>query len=284
MSDNDGIDDALRSATQVAAGLVARAAELQARERETAARHHEHQLRVAGEDAARQMSRAQAEQQAARARLALVHDPAWWQTASASDIAHSWTIASASRPSQDTAAAIEVMRRELAARYSITPGTRTTADELQRAIEAVATYPQQATRERSVPVSERTQARNLDNSADVEHGRAAEASKPSGRAIDRPSAEVDAGLNESDEAREKAADFDRRAADGYDSAEQREARARHYDTSGNARAAEARRVADTAQGISAIYATTGRTKSRRRRRRTPNLRGPRTPQRHDRGR
>lgn len=284
MSDNDGIDDALRSATQVAAGLVARAAELQARERETAARQHEHQLHIAGEDAARQMSRTQAEQQAAHARLALVHDPAWWQTASASDIAHSWTIASAARPSQDTATAIGVMRRELAARYSITPGSRTTADELERPIDASVTHHRRAERERSVAVSERTQARNLDNSADVEHGRAAEASKPSGHALDRPGPETDEGVNESDEAREKAADFDRRAADGYDSAEQREARARHYEASGNARAAEARRVADTAEGVSAIYATTGRTKSRRRRGRTPNLRGPRTPQRHDHGR
>ncbi len=284
MSDNDGIDDALRSATQVAAGLVARAAELQARERETAARQHEHQLRVAGEDAARLVSRAGAEQQAALARLALVHDPAWWQTASASDIAHSWTIASAASPSQDTAAAIGVMRRELAARYSITPGTRTTADELQRAIDASVTHHRRAERERSVAVSERTQARNRDNSAVVQHRRSAEASKPRARAIERPVLDVDEGVNGSDEARERATDFDRRAADGYDSAEQREARARHYEASGNARAAEARRVADTAQGVSAIYATTGRTKSRGRRGRAPNLRGPRTPQRHGRGR
>lgn len=281
MTDNDGIDDALRSATQVAAGLVARAAELQARERETAARQQEHQFQVATADAARRAVRAGAEQQAALARLALVHDPAWWQSASASDIAHSWTIASSDTPSRDTAAAIGVMRRELAHRYNLAPDTRTTADELQRVVEAVSARQQQANREHSHAASERTQARNLNGSAGVEQGRAGQAELGRDRRTrTRASADSNVGINDSDEGRDLAG----RADQGYDSAEQRESRARHYEASGNARAAEARRVADTAQGVSAIYATTTSTKGRRRRGRRATTRGPRDAQRNDRGR
>ncbi len=44
MSDTDGIDDALRAATQVTAGIIARAAEIHAREQEAAAKTREHQI------------------------------------------------------------------------------------------------------------------------------------------------------------------------------------------------------------------------------------------------
>lgn len=228
MSDTDGIDDALRSATQVTAGIIARAAEIHAREQEAAAKTREHQIDTDTTNLAQHTDRAAAEQQTDLARLAVVHDPGWWQTAAPRDIAHSWQIATTSNPSRDTSAAIDVIQQQVAARYGITL-TSQPAAELEQAIEQAAAEHQPAGRERST--------------ADVPDGHE-----------DR----------------------------GYDSPEQREARTRRYKASGNPRAAEARRVADTAQAASAIYATTGTT--RRRRARRPNTQGPRSQQRTDRGR
>ena len=228
MSDTDGIDDALRAATQVTAGIIARAAEIHAREQEAAARTRAHQIDTDTTHLAQHIDRAVAEQQTDLARLAVVHDPGWWQTATPRDIAHSWRLATTRNPSHDTSAAIDVIQRELAARYGVTL-TSQPAAELEHAIEQRVAERHTAGRERST--------------ADVPDGRE-----------DR----------------------------GYDSPEQREARIRRYQASGNPQAAEARRVADTAQGASAIYATTGTT--RRRRARRPNTQGPRSQQRTDRGR
>ena len=226
MSDTDGIDDALRSATQVTAGIIARAAEIHAREQEAAAKTREHQIDTHTTHLAQHTDRAVAEQQTDLARLAVVHDPRWWQTATPRDIAHSWQLATTSNPSRGSDR--DVIQQQVAARYGITL-TSQPAAELQQAIEQAAAERQTAGRERST--------------ADVPDGRE-----------DR----------------------------GYDSPEQREARTRRYRASGNPQAAEARRVADTAQGASAIYATTGTT--RRRRARRPNTQGPRSQQRTDRGR
>ena len=134
MSDTDGIDDALRAATQVTAGIIARAAEIHAREQEAAAKTREHQIDTDTTHLAQHTDRAVAEQQTDLARLAVVHDPGWWQTATPRDIAHSWQLATTSNPSRDTSAAIDVIQQQVAARYGITL-TSQPAAELEHAIE-----------------------------------------------------------------------------------------------------------------------------------------------------
>lgn len=260
MSENDGIDDALRAVSQVAAGIIARAAELQARRGETAARQRGHHVEIANAHTAQHAARVAAERQAAQVRLGLVHDPAWWHTASAGDIAQAWGIALAGDPGRVTGAAVDVITRQLDARYGITPATHATPGDLQRQIEQAAADRRRANREPSNTARQPV---------------AAHAAGDLGRNHSLGAGGQDAG--DAGPGREP------HAVRRYDSAGQREARARRYEASGNAQAAEARRVADTSQGASAIFATTGGTKSRRRGRR-PNTLGPRAPQRYDRGR
>ncbi len=148
MSDTDGIDDALRAATQVTAGIIARAAEIHAREQEAAARTREHQIDTDTTNLAQHTDRAVAEQQTDLVRLAVVRDPGWWQTATPRDIAHSWQIATTSNPSRDTGAAIDVIQQQVAARYGINPSNQP-PEELHRAIEQAVAERQPAARERS---------------------------------------------------------------------------------------------------------------------------------------
>lgn len=282
MSDNDGIDDALRGATQVAAGMIARAAEIRAREQEAGARQREHQLEVAGHQAEQHADRGTAELQAARARLQLVREPAWWHTATASDIAHSWTIAN-TLPGDDAISAARTINREVAARYGVATADHPDPDGLQAAIEQAAADRQQAVRESGLAATERAQARGHDGAAKTARQDAAQARHASTQAVvDRDPDGANAHTVEAEDAEAGAVGLGRNAERSYDSAEQREARNRGYEACGNPRAAEARRIADSAEGVPAIYATSSRSRSRRRARR-PAPPGPRTPRR-DRGR
>ena len=121
MSDNDGIDDALRNAAQLTAGMLARLGEAQSRATQQHAIDQERAVTVASTQAEDRMRQATAQEQAAMARLRLVHDPNWWAAATIPQVGDTWQIADVYRGHADVDAAREVMTRQITTQWGVTP-------------------------------------------------------------------------------------------------------------------------------------------------------------------
>lgn len=90
--DSDGVEDAIQGVTQVAMTTAARMGEELARAREKRAR----EAQASSEQAAREVAgRFTAEREAARAALAPVHRPQWWNDAQSEDMSKAYQTATA---------------------------------------------------------------------------------------------------------------------------------------------------------------------------------------------
>jgi len=281
MSDNDGIDDALRNAAQLTAGMLARLGEAQSRATQQHAIDQERAVTAASTQAEDRMRQAAAQEQAAMARLRLVHDPSWWAAATIPQVGDTWKIADAYRGHPDVDAAREVMARGIATGWGVTPEPDLDAAAVRRLLEQAERGWQQERDEVRRAGRDRSRARTVEDKADHEDRHTQGAKDPT------PLSETEAGtdqVGEVEQARKRADSLDQEAEDGYDSAEQRQVRAEGYAGSGNQRATEARILADKGNAFPAVYATRARPSRGRRSSRGPHQPHPRYRVVGDRGR
>lgn len=266
MSDNDGIDDALRNAAQMTAGMLARLGEARSRAGQQRVIDQEHAVAAASAQAEQRTRQAAAQEQAAMARLRLVHDPTWWTAATARQVGDAWQISDAYRGRPDVDAVRAVMAGEIRTRWGINP-------EVDSA--AVRQLLEQAEQDRGQQRAELSEAERDRGTSDV----VLKAADGQERAQDRSlhtEAVVGVGqAGEIEQARARADSLDRQSGDRYDSAEQRRARAEGYSRSGNQRATDARIVADEGNALPPTFATRTRTGRRRRPSRGPHQPRPR---------
>ena len=234
----EAFDDSLRIALTVASQFgerVSRLREQLARQREADARQEARELQA----------RFDAERGAARAQLAVVNQPEWWNRASVEDIAAVHETATAWRDHDDTAAAAhDTIRREVRDRYGVDVD-RPGADPA-----VVAEALRQAERDRAQAREERRRAgedltasqlllataEGRDRDADEDRARAWEA--------DDPDAAVQADRDAADAAQEaRQAREDSTVA--YDSAERRDAFARSLEGTASEQEIRGRVLADT---------------------------------------
>ncbi|BEH02738.1 hypothetical protein brsh051_20190 [Brooklawnia propionicigenes] len=262
MSDNDGIDDALRNAAQLTGGMLARLGEAQSRASQQHAIDQEHAVTAASARAEHQISQAAAQEQAAMARLRLVHDPNWWAAATVRQVSDTWQIADAYRGRQDADAAREIMTREITTHWGVTPQADADAAVVRRLLEQTEQDRQQERAEDHRAEHDRRRGRAIEDEADDQDRQAQRANRPA-----ELRSETVTGTDEVVEAKQtriRAEGLDQQSADGYDSAEQRDARAEGYARSGDQRATQARILADEGNALPPEYAT--RTRPGRRRR------------------
>lgn len=261
MSDNDGVDDALRSAAQVTAGLVARAAEIQARQAEQHQRSRQYLIEQATTQTTETTGRAMAEHQAALARLNLVNQPHWWDTASVDDVAHAWELAHAFQDHPDATTARETISKETATRWNVTINGDVEPAALHTAL-------RRAEAARAQADHEQIRADELDTMGRAKHSESLDQDDLADAAILQAEDELDTGHAAEADQDEEVADAAQRSsialeldsAHDYDSAEQREVRARQYDQCGDAKAAEARKLSDSAQATPPTHAIRASTK------------------------
>lgn len=262
MSDNDGIDDALRNAAQLTAGMLARLGETQSRAAQQHAVEQERAIRAASTQDEQQIRQAAGQEQAALARLQLVHDPNWWAAATITQVGDTWQIADAYRGHQDADAAREVMTREITNHWGV-------ALEAQADLVRVRRLLEQAEHDRHHVRAESRHADDDRGNARVvgdERKREDENSQQVNGAAELRSATL-TGADEDSEIEQRHVRADglgRQYQDAHDSAEQRQARVEGYARSGNPRASESRILADEGNALPPTYAT--RTRSGRRRR------------------
>ena len=266
MSDNDGIDDALRNAAQLTAGMLARLGEAQSRATQQHAIDQEHAVTAASTRAEQQARQAAAQEEVAMARFRLVHDPNWWASATIGQVGDTWQIADAYRGRQDTDAAREVMAREITTHWGVTPEADADSVVVRRLLE-------QAEHDRHQERGEDQRAERARTIEDetIREGQHAQHVNDTAK----PPSEMVAGTDEASEigqARARADSLDQQTESQYDSAEQRQARAEGYAKSGNQRATQARILADEGNALPPVHAT----RLRSSRRRSPN-RGPHQP-------
>ena len=135
MSDNDGIDDALRNAAQRTAGMLARLGEAQSRATQQHAIDREHAVTAASTRADQQARQAAAQEEVATTRLRLVHEPNWWASATIGQVGDTWQIADAYRGHHDANAAREIMTREITTRWGVTPAGDADSAAVRRLLE-----------------------------------------------------------------------------------------------------------------------------------------------------
>lgn len=234
----EAFDDSLRIALTVASQFgerISRLREQLGRQREADARQEARELQA----------RFDAERGAARAQLAVVNQPEWWNRASVEDIAGVHETATAWRDHDDTAAAAaDTIRREVRERYGVDvdrPGAdpAVVAEALRTAERDRA----QAREERRRAGEDLTASQLLLASAE---GRDRDADEDRARAweADDPDAEAQAYRDAADAAQEaREAREDSSAA--YDSAERREAFARSLEGTASEQEIRGRVLADT---------------------------------------
>lgn len=268
MSDNDGIDDALRNAAQMTAGMLARLGEARSRAGQQRVIDQEHAVAAASAQAEQRTRQAAVQEQAAMARLRLVHDPNWWTAATVRQVGDTWQISDAYRGRPDVDAARAVMAGEIRTRWGINPEADANSATVRQLLEQAGQDRRQQRAELSEAERDRGTAHAVLKAADDQE-----------RAQDRSlhtEAVVGVGkAGEIEQARARADSLDRQSGDRYDSAEQRRARAEGYSRSGNQRATEARILADEGNALPPTFATRTRTGRRRR----PS-RGPHQPRPH----
>lgn len=244
MAENDGIDDELRAALQLAVTAAARLGEQVARAREQ--RSRDAQARSA-QDAREDAARFGAERDAARASLAPVHRGDWWDAARTQDVVQAYQTARAwAEFDPEVARAEQRIVQELRDRYGLTAATD--PGSVRTAID-------RAEVERAQSRGEQLEAASLMTAADAADRRAQEAAEQAELAAVTGD-QVTTAQNESDREYENANDAVTAGSAAYDSAERREALAEHLEgTVDNQAAVEARVRADTSQGKPATEAT-----------------------------
>lgn len=216
--------------------------------------------------AEQQTQRVAAQEQAALARLRVVHDSSWWNAADIRQVGDTWQIVDAYRGRPDAVAVREVMAREVTSRWGVTPGVDADSAAVRRLLEQAEQGWEQeraevrrAMRDRNITLADEEGA-----ARDDRHAQQANDTRPT--QPDEAASSDRIGL---EQARVRADTLDRQAADGYDSAEQRRARAEGYAQSGHQHATEARILADESNALPAAYATRSRVGRRRRPSRGP---------------
>lgn len=279
MSDNDGIDDALRNAAQLTGGMLARLGEAQSRASQQHAIDQEHAVTAASARAEHQISQAAAQEQAAMARLRLVHDPNWWAAATVRQVSDTWQIADAYRGRQDADAAREIMTREITTHWGVTPQADADAAVVRRLLEQTEQDRQQERAEDHRAEHDRRRGRAIEDEADDQDRQAQRANSTA-----EPRSETVIGTDGVVEVEQAQARVWEESSDGYDSVEQRQERAEGYARSGDQRATQARILADEGNALPPVYATRTRPGRRRRPSRGPHQPRPRYRVVGDRGR
>jgi hypothetical protein len=232
---------------------------------EQLARMREQQDREAqarSEQAAReQAARMSAERDAARASLAPVHRPEWWDTAQAEDVTKAYTTAKAwSEVEPEAVRAEQRIVKEVRNRFGVDV-TRAgepanVAEAIERAERARADANQQrggARDDRAEAVGLMAAANATDRAAEAEV-RAAEAAADDPELADLidpqrdPQADVDEARDAAEGEHGRASEMREDAGQSYDSAERREAMAKGFDHIENRAAVDARVTSDVAQG------------------------------------
>lgn len=253
--DADGMEEALAGQVRVmvtAAGLVGQAV---ARARE----QQQRRAQAASEQRARELqSRLDAERRAARAELAAVHQPEWWNRATPEQIGRAYQTARAwSGEEPEAVRAEQRISQELRARYGVDAahaGADTAA--VRAAIERAQRDRAQATSGRSDAAVDQAEATVLLALADA-HDRRAEQDR--GAAVRESDPDVRADATVQAEAAQDAAEAARGSGKVlYDSAERREQTARELEARGIGEAATAARMStDVSQARPATEAVKG---------------------------
>lgn len=267
MSDNDGIDDALRNAAQLTAGMLARLGEAQSRATQQHAIDQEHAVTAASTRAEYEISQAAAQEQVAMARLQLVHDPNWWAAATTTQVGNTWQIADAYRGRQDADAAREVMTREITTRWGVTPEADTDSAAVLGLLEQTEHDRKQESVEELRAEQDRNRGRAIEDEAGHQDRHAQRANSPA--ELRSETVTGTDGVVEVEQAQAREEGLDQHSADGYDSAEQRQTRAEGYSKSGDQHATQARILADEVNALPPVYATRTRPGRRRRPARGP---------------
>ena len=264
MSDNDGIDDALRNAAQLTAGMLARLGEAQSRSTQQHAFDQERVVTVASTQAEDRIRQAAAQEQAAMARLKVAHDSSWWAAATIPQVGDTWQITDAYRGHPDAEAVRQIMTRQITTGWGVTPQADADAAAVRRLLEQAEHGWQQERDEVRRARRDHTKAQVVEDEADRDDRQAQQVNDAT-----PPQSETAAGTDEVEHARARADNLNQQSEDRYDSAEQRKARAEGYARSGNQRATEARILADEGNALPAVYATRARPSRRRRPSRGP---------------
>lgn len=273
MSDNDGIDDALRNAAQLTAGMLARLGEAQSRATQQAAIDHEQTVTVASTQAEQRMRHAAAQEQAALARLRLVHDSRWWTAADIPQVCDTWQIADAYRGNPEVDAARKVMTREIATGWGVTPEPEMDATAVRQLLEQDEHGWEQKRAEARRAGHDRDRPQIVQDEADHED-RAGHQTRDNTLRSPEMTVGADEGA-EVEQARVRAGSLDQKGENAWDSVEQRHARAEGYARCGDQHATDARILADEGNALPPTYATRGRPTRRRRPSRGPHQPRPR---------
>lgn len=268
--ETDGIEEAFEGQVRILVTAAGQVGERLARAREQALRR----AQAHSEQQAREMqSRLEAERRAARAELASVYRPDWWDQATPEQIGHAYQAALAwAHEDPEAARAEQRIRDELRSRYGVdADNAGAAAADVQAAIQRAEHDRAQADTERTREQADRAEAHRLLHDADHEERRADHA-----RAAARYEPDPGERLRAAAEAEQREATADHLRAGGramYDSAERRQTTAHELVGKGIDRQVVATKIrADVSQAqpaTEAVRATSSTTKARKTR--TPGL-------------
>lgn len=165
------------------------------------------------------------------------------------------------------------MTREITTHWRVTPEAHAVSGAVCRLLEQAEHDRQQERVEELRAGQDRNQGRTVEDEADGEFRHAQQANNGA-----EPRSEKADGadeIGEGEQERVRADSFDLQSVNGYDSAEQRQARAECYARSGDQRATQARILADEGNAWSPVYATRSLPSRRRRPSRGPHQPHPR---------
>lgn len=174
MTESDGIYEALDGQFRLAISVAGQIGELIARARENTLRR----ARAVDENEARDLTaHLDAERSAARAELATVRDPGWWDHATTGQVAHAWQVSRAwAADDPDVRAAAERIRSEIRERYGIdVNNTGANPADVQAALDRALAEQRDATTERRAAAAEESETAFMMRQADAVERRAEEA-------------------------------------------------------------------------------------------------------------
>lgn len=251
--ETDGLEEAIEGQIRVVLTAAIQSAERVAQAREQAL---ERARRTNERELAEVQSRFDAERRTARAELANVYRPEWWDGATPQRLGDTYALATAwAGEDAEAQRAKDAMRAELRSRYGVDPA------ELPRDAAALRGAVESAERDRVATDAEWRRVREesaeallLTQNADAAE-RAAEQARAAAEFEPDPSDQVDAE-HEAKRLEDRAVHLRDGAAERYDSAERREATARELEAAGLDREAVATRMrADVSQAEPATQAT-----------------------------
>lgn len=231
--ETDGLEEAFEGQLRVLVTAAGRIGEELARARERALR----KAQMASEQEARELaSRMAAEKQTARAAMAGVYRPEWWDRATPEQVSHTYQTACAwQREDPEAARAEQRMREEMGRRYGFDPhNAGANPDDVQRLIRLHAERAERerlnADAERARAAAEAAEAASFMQQADrddahAEQARAAAEHEPDSAERARAAAEAEQRARSASEVSENGRDL-------YDSAERRSATASDLEAKG----------------------------------------------------